>query len=242
MSAPSGKPDVSLLSPLEPTGSRTTISDGASGGYLFNEQHLSRQYPPMKTNAELRRTARIARRALTPQQQSAHALQACRLMATNGIFMRANRIAAYIAADGELDPKPLLALATRYNKNIYLPILQPSTHNSLWFSHYVPGDELIKNQFNIPEPNIRKRSPIKTWTLDIVLMPLVAFDAYGHRVGMGGGYYDRTFAYIKHHKQMHRPLLIGYAHECQKSSHINVQQWDIPLDGVVTEKRFYKNF
>jgi len=78
------------------------------------------------------------------------------------------------------------------------------------------------------------RTPLAA--LDIALVPLVAFDDYGRRLGMGGGYYDRTFAYLRHREHWRRPKLIGVAFEFQRVAELPAQPWDVPLDGIITEK------
>ncbi|PLY14411.1 MAG: 5-formyltetrahydrofolate cyclo-ligase [Sedimenticola sp.] len=201
--------------------------------------YSTRQSPPMNNNAEIRRSARQARRALTHAEQSQHAAQACQHARHSTPFIAAQRIAAYIATDGELDPLPLVNHAIECNKEIYLPVLQPTTQNQLWFSRYIPGEPLIPNRYAIPEPDIKYHPPIKAWSLDLVLLPLVAFDKKGSRVGMGGGYYDRTFAFMRKITAMPRPKLFGYAHDCQMTANIFLNKWDVPLDGVITEKQIY---
>ncbi len=111
--------------------------------------------------------------------------------------------------------------------------------NRLWFSEYKFGDKLIRNRYGIFEPDIRRRKPIPAWGLDLLLLPLVAFDASGNRIGMGGGFYDRTFAYLKTRNRWHTPKLIGIAHELQHIDSIEPNAWDIPLNGIVTESRIY---
>ena len=193
----------------------------------------------MKSNAALRKKIRQARRSLSVNEQKQHAAEAFRLARSSPLFLQSKRIAAYIAADGELNPSPLLDYAASCKKEIYLPVLRPFSNNSLWFSRYLSGDRLLPNRFSIDEPNISRYPPVPLWTLDLILLPLVAFDNKGHRLGMGGGYYDRTLARLKQHARLPQPKLFGYAHECQKSSRIKINQWDIPLDGIITEKRIY---
>jgi 5-formyltetrahydrofolate cyclo-ligase len=107
------------------------------------------------------------------------------------------------------------------------------------FIEHRKGEPLINNQFSIPEPSIRLRQPTKPWALDLVIMPLVAFDADCNRLGMGGGYYDRTFAYLNKRRFWRKPILIGVAHECQRVANLESEVWDIPLDAVVTEEKIY---
>ena len=78
------------------------------------------------------------------------------------------------------------------------------------------------------------------WGLDLILLPLVGFDLKGNRLGMGGGYYDRTLSYLRHRRFWIKPRLVGVAHECQKVDSLIARPWDIPLDAVVTETAFYR--
>ena len=96
------------------------------------------------------------------------------------------------------------------------------------------------NRFGIPEPSRRNRRLRLAWTLDLLLVPLVGFDTECHRLGMGGGYYDRTLSYLSHRDHWRRPRLIGLAHECQRVAALPVRPWDIPLDFVVTERQVYR--
>ena len=91
------------------------------------------------------------------------------------------------------------------------------------------------NRFGIAEPELGKNPTAPVWTLDIILLPLVAFDRAGNRMGMGGGFYDRTLARLNN-SAMERPLLIGLAHHCQEVEHLQAQSWDIPLDIIATDK------
>lgn len=111
--------------------------------------------------------------------------------------------------------------------------------NRLWFSEYRSGDRLIHNRYGIIEPDIRRRKPVAAWGLDLVLVPLVAFDKTGNRIGMGGGFYDRTFAYLISGNTWYKPKLIGVAHELQQLNSIQPNPWDVPLDGIVTERCLY---
>lgn len=156
-------------------------------------------------------------------------------------LLRHQHVALYIAADGELDPAPLLKHLRTLNKTLYLPVLRPARQRALWFSEYRPGDRLQRNRFGIPEPDIRHRKPVPAWGLDLIIMPLVAFSSSGIRVGMGGGYYDRTLAYQKRHPQWRKPELVGYGYDFQQQDDLEQRAWDVPLHGIITESR-YLNF
>ncbi len=162
-----------------------------------------------------------------------------RLLTRSTLFRNSKKVALYLETDGEIAISQLLPLIHSNKKRTYLPVLRPIPPNRLWFSEYRVSDKLIRNKYHIREPNIRKRKPIHPHGLDIVLVPLVAFDCNCNRVGMGGGFYDRTFAYLKTRNAWSKPKLIGVAHELQRVTQIQTNFWDIPLDGVVTESNFY---
>ena len=117
-------------------------------------------------------------------------------------------------------------------KKCYLP--QLTSEKTLHFALYEQNDPLVPNQYNIPEP--LPRAPIiSPEELDLVLVPLVAFAANGQRLGTGGGYYDRTFAFLRAGKNP-KPKLIGYAFAAQKAESLPVDSWDLQLHVVVTEE------
>ncbi|MCW8891135.1 MAG: 5-formyltetrahydrofolate cyclo-ligase [Sedimenticola sp.] len=192
----------------------------------------------MQNLKQLRQQIRKQRKALSRQQQRKNSLAACRHFIRNLNLLRAKKVALYLAADGELDPLPLINKLRRLKKRVYLPVLRPNNVNALWFSEYRLNDSLRPNRFGILEPNIKKRKPIVTWGLDLIIMPLVAFNNAGTRVGMGGGYYDRTLGYQHSRTHWIKPKLIGYAHECQYIEELPSRAWDIPLHAVITEHRF----
>ncbi len=189
--------------------------------------------------ALLRRECRRRRRSLTATQQADHSLAFAALVYRQGLLQRARRIAAYIGTDGELDPAPLFSTIHCCRKQLYLPVLRAHPQLKLWFVHHPAGGELIGNRFGIPEPPIRHHRICLPWALDIILVPLVAFDARCNRMGMGGGFYDRTLAYLRQRNVWRRPRLIGVAHECQRVERLPLNEWDVPLDRVITESRVY---
>src|SRR5579859_1546624 len=187
---------------------------------------------------ELRRHMRGLRAALAPAERSAAAEAAAQVAATIPQFRSARRIAAYVSIEGELDPEPLLTLARAAGKEVYLPVRPPSNKLPLSFLPYAAGATLRPNRFRIPEPAPSAGAALAPVELDLVFAPLVAFDARGQRLGMGAGFYDRSFAFLKDARTAH-PALIGYAYECQRSEGLDAEPWDVPLVGVVTEQRFY---
>jgi 5-formyltetrahydrofolate cyclo-ligase len=162
------------------------------------------------------------------------------LLGSEPDFLSARRVAAYWPADGELDPRPLLQSAIGRGRRGFLPMLRPGKRRKLWFLRYRPGEPMHANRFGIPEPARRQRRLALAWTLDLILVPLVGFDADCNRLGMGGGFYDRTLSFLRQRTHWHRPRLIGIAHECQRVERIQPQPWDIPLDAVATERGVYR--
>jgi 5-formyltetrahydrofolate cyclo-ligase len=193
----------------------------------------------LQQQKQVRRKIRAQRRALTQADQRRHSRAAIQILAGSSLFRNSHRIGIYLAHDGEIDITYLLTRIVAQRKQCYLPALRPMLPNRLWFSEYRIGDRLIHNRYGIVEPDIHRRKPIPAWGLDLVLMPLVAFDTSGNRIGMGGGFYDRTFAYLKARNSWHTPKLIGIARELQRIDSITPNPWDIPLDGIVTESRIY---
>lgn len=187
----------------------------------------------------LRRAMRQQRRALSPQQQQAAALALDRILGRHPLFQKSQHIAIYLPNDGEMDLTPLLTRALSMGKRCYLPVLSPLYHNRLWFAPYTAESRLSLNRFGIPEPDCVHSQTRPVWALDLLLTPLVAFDGAGNRLGMGGGFYDRTLAYLERRRHWRKPVLLGTAHAFQQVAELPHESWDIPLGGVVTEKALH---
>lgn len=184
----------------------------------------------------LRRELRARRRSLSPREQHLHGVLVARHLAGNAVFRRARRIAVYLPNDGEVDTASLVALSRAMGKALYLPALSSFRERRLMFVEWREGTRLVRNRYGIPEPRRRSGRIVPAVKLDLVVTPLVAFDECGTRLGMGGGYYDVTFARRNRHPRWKRPHLMGFAHAFQQVSVIERGGWDIPLDSVVTEK------
>ncbi|MDJ0958385.1 MAG: 5-formyltetrahydrofolate cyclo-ligase, partial [Arenicellales bacterium] len=131
-----------------------------------------------------------------------------------------------------------LVIPDAKSKSFYLPILPPRGQRRLWFGLYEPDTRLIPDRFGIPEPVNTKR--IRAESLDLVLVPLVAFDYSGGRIGMGGGYYDATLSFVKRRGRARSVTIIGAAYQFQNVDYIPKDYWDIPLSGVITDQRFIR--
>jgi len=187
----------------------------------------------------LRRKLRHVRRQLTPAQQRLAARRLYRQLTHHPQFRRARHIALYLPNDGEIDPRLLLQAAQRRGKATYLPVLNPWPRTRMVFQRIKPGERLRRNRFGIFEPVIRTARQRRVWALDLLLMPLVGFDGNGGRLGMGGGFYDRSLAYRAMRKKSHKPTLLGLAHECQRVDRLPLESWDVALQATVTDQGWY---
>jgi len=184
--------------------------------------------------AKLRSKLVRQRRALPPQlaRQAGHAASA--LTWQLPLMQRARRIAAYLAINGEIDCAGLIRTAWNRGREVYLPVLQGE---ALFFRRYRRNTLLVPNRFGIPEPT--GEPLLRAIALDVVIAPLVAFDQVGNRLGMGGGFYDRTFSFLRYRKSWRHPRLLGFAYQMQRVDNLPAQSWDVPLDAVVTESSKY---
>ncbi len=183
---------------------------------------------------------RQRRRTLAPRQQRLAATAIKHTLSQTLEFQQARRLAAYLCNDGEISPHAIMADAEKRGKRTFLPVLHPVKENRLYFLRHRPTTKLCKNRFGIAEPQLGSEPAAATWTLDIILLPLVGFDRQGNRLGMGGGFYDRTLARLLHHKPGKRPVLIGLAHHCQEVMQLQAQHWDIPLDIIATDREIIR--
>jgi 5-formyltetrahydrofolate cyclo-ligase len=146
-------------------------------------------------------------------------------------FRRARRVALFMAFDGEPSLAPLVDVARRQRKHLYVPVLHGMT---MTFAELEPSATLAPNLFGILEPKLD--GEIDARELDLVLTPLVGFDDLGVRLGVGRGYYDRCFRFLQHRRHWHRPKLLGVAYELQHVPPLVPSSWDVPLWAVVTER------
>ena len=186
----------------------------------------------------LRESHRKARKRLSEEEQAAAAAALSSLITAQEFYQSATKIAFYLAVDGEIDPQPLLSQALAEGKTCFLPIAGQHGEQLLSFAPYDSATELMENQWGIAEPHAPAIavSPIG---FDLVLVPLVAFDRECYRLGMGKGFYDRTFSF-KISNRSSQPLLIGLAHECQLAEGLPNENWDVSLDAVVTAEKIYR--
>lgn len=177
---------------------------------------------------------RARRRGLDPAQRARAAHDLARTVVRHPSFARARRIATYLARDGEIDPQPVVERAWASGRACYLPVLIDRPWPHLRFARHTPDTFFAANRYGIPEPVVARRELLMPRQLDLVLLPLVAFDARGHRLGMGGGYFDRTLAY-QLGRRWRRPRLLGVGYAFQQVPALEAAVWDVPVHGVVTD-------
>ena len=177
---------------------------------------------------------RAKRAAIDIKTREIAAKQAAKLFIHHPLFHTSQHIACYIAGVDEFDCTLIIEAIWAAGKNCYLPVLTPE--KQLEFFSYQRNDKLSPNRYGIPEPHDTQF--IATAKLDVILAPLVAFDRKGHRLGMGGGYYDRTLAFLLN-QSLAQPKFIGLSYACQEVPALTPDAWDVALQGVITEEDIY---
>lgn len=186
---------------------------------------------------QLRQQVRHARRQLAPQQQQHAAQQLSLRLQTLPQIQHSQHIAVYVAHDGEIDPQPFIEWLWQQGKSVYLPVLHPFSRGHLLFLHYDANTCMTHNRYQIREPKLDVRHVKPIAELDVICTPLVAFDGSGQRLGMGGGYYDRTLSQWHQHRQ--GPYPIGIGHDCQYIPQLPNEAWDVPLPIIITPNHQY---
>jgi 5-formyltetrahydrofolate cyclo-ligase len=177
-----------------------------------------------ESRRELRRRLRAARRAVPASERPLAARAIDRAIAQLGLPKPGMRVSAFEPYDGEIDPSVVLARSRALGCRVYLPEITHMRRRRLRF---------------VPESRRGPHGALNPRWLDLVLVPLVGFDARGYRLGVGGGFYDRHFAFLRHRRTWDRPLLLGIAFEAQRMERFAEEDHDVPLWGVVTERGVY---
>ncbi|PJC86269.1 5-formyltetrahydrofolate cyclo-ligase [Vibrio sp. HA2012] len=185
----------------------------------------------------IRRDIRTRRQSLTSLEQTLACEDALFNLQQLPVVQSARKIAIYLSVDGELDTHPMIEYFWQQGITVCLPVLHPFSPGHLLFLEYAPDSAMTENKFNIQEPKLDVTKVIPVAELDIIFTPLVAFDSEGHRLGMGGGYYDRTLENWFRSRTGPRP--VGIAHDCQFVQHLPTEHWDVPLPVVVTPGKIW---
>lgn len=185
----------------------------------------------------LRRQLKATRNALKPPARRQAARASLRLALRHGLLLRARRIGVYLPHGEEFDAHLLLNQILLMRRECYVPVL-PQRGRVLRFARIEHDSRMTRNRYGIAEPLDAR--PLRARQLDLLLMPLVGFDHQGFRLGMGGGFYDATLAFMRHRRSWRKPRLVGMAYECQRVESLPHDPWDMPLDAVLTERQLYR--
>ncbi|AMN46672.1 hypothetical protein ACG33_06095 [Steroidobacter denitrificans] len=175
---------------------------------------------------------RARRRQLSRAQRTAAARHFARHLAP--LLRPGKRIALYLPHDAEADPGVIIHRARQRGCTLYLPCITHYRRSRMRFLRFDQDTRLRTNRYGIREPDPAHAPDIAVRLLDLVLLPLIAFDDYGGRLGSGAGFYDRHLHHLCRQRQWRRPRLIGLAYEFQRVTHLKSAPWDVPMDGVVT--------
>lgn len=187
---------------------------------------------PLAARAALRRELRRRRGALSQWEREAAHRRVALLLSRLGRLRPGLRVGIYLPIGSEFDTRPLLEILRRRRCIAYLPRITAARAQRMTFSPLTPN--LRRNQHGILEPKGHVHTPAQD--LDLILLPLVGFDARGHRLGSGAGYYDRALCFRRRRRCWRGPTLIGIAYECQRVAALAARPTDIPLDAVITER------
>jgi len=191
--------------------------------------------------AQIRLDIRKARNNLSKNQQeiAAHSLKLNFIQYIKSQkTAKKKHIAIYLSNDGELDTSLLIKELWLNKQHVYLPVIHPFNGANLLFQRYEKNSPMRANRYGILEPKLNCSQICPLPALDYLLMPLVAFDKFGNRLGMGGGFYDRTLARL-HEENWQQPQLIGLAIESQKVDKLPIESWDVPLKTIITPNKTY---
>jgi len=178
----------------------------------------------------LRKQFRSIRQQLPDSVQQDHANAVFDLF-TQSEFTKAEHVALYLPNDGELNIRPIIEWLWENGKNVYLPLLENRT---LGFALYQKESPLVENKFHIKEPS--NEFVVDPEQLDLIMLPVVAFDQRGYRLGRGGGYYDETCRPIKDHA---KPVLLGVAHSEQYIETLPNTPQDVTMDALITNEKIW---
>lgn len=182
----------------------------------------------------LRARMAVRRNELDAKQRVAAAAGVLHSLEALPEFLVDRRVAGYWAVRGELPLNLAVASLQRRGQHYFLPVL--GARRQLRFAEYAAGTTLASNRVGIPEPQVPATEQRAPGELDVVLLPLLAFDRNGHRLGTGGGWYDASFAFLHGVARPAAPLLVGVGYAFQEVDGIRAEPWDVPLDYVATDQ------
>lgn len=199
-------------------------------------KNRKRSFVISKSKAEIRRQVRASCQRILPGERLLAAERAVQHFSNHPLFQTGKHLACYHSVLEEFDSSPMIEAIWQAKKHCYLPVLSTQGEKTLAFVPYQYGDALQRNRYGILEP-VKVTTVMPLAELDVVMTPLVAFDRKGHRLGMGAGYYDRTFAFLNDLDDANKkPKMVGLSFAIQELADLPYDPWDVLLDAVVTEK------
>lgn len=183
----------------------------------------------------LRQKIRDLRKSISPELHAHYSSQLIDQFARSERIQKAECVALYFSVDGEIDTAGVIDWCLKRGKKVALPVLHPFSKGNLLFMNYDTNTIMVKNKYNIPEPELNVQYVIPLNRIDILFTPMVAFDHEGNRLGMGGGYYDRTLQ--TYHQDHTGPYPIGLALDIQEVDALPTEIWDVPLPEIITPTR-----
>ncbi|MBD1581759.1 5-formyltetrahydrofolate cyclo-ligase [Pseudoalteromonas sp. S16_S37] len=191
------------------------------------------------SRSDIRKNIRKARNNLSDSEQKLAAKKININFFQHKKLTKNAKIGLYLSNDGELDTSELIQSLNDKKHQVFLPVIHPFNGTTLLFQRYEKNSPMKLNRYAILEPKLNCSHICPLYELDYLLMPLVAFDSFGNRLGMGGGYYDKTLARY-YQENLQKPELIGLAHDCQQVEQLPVEAWDVPLQQIITPSKFYQ--
>ena len=187
---------------------------------------------PLAARAALRQELRRRRAALSRSEREAAHRQVALHLSRIGRLRPGLRVGIHLSVGSEFDTTALIDMLRRRRCIAYLPRITDARAQRMTFTRATP--KLRRNRHGILEPT--GHAYTLAHDLDLILLPLVGFDAQGQRLGSGAGYYDRALSFRSRRSHWRGPRLIGIAYECQRVAALAVRPTDIPLDAVITER------
>ncbi|MGN1393798.1 MAG: 5-formyltetrahydrofolate cyclo-ligase [Succinivibrionaceae bacterium] len=183
----------------------------------------------------LRQKIRDLRKSISPELHAHYSSQLIDQFSRSEKIKNAKCVALYISVDGEIDTNGVIKWCQAKGKQVVVPVLHPFSKGNLLFLKYDKDTIMVKNKYDIPEPELNVQNVVPLEQIDIMFTPLVAFDSKGNRLGMGGGYYDRTLQ--TYHASKKGPYPIGLALDIQEVDTLPTEIWDVPLPEIITPTR-----
>jgi 5-formyltetrahydrofolate cyclo-ligase len=192
-----------------------------------------------ETRQSLRKAFRDKRLSLSSEQQTTSAQGLLKQYQKSALFQGAQNVALYLPFNGEVNTQPLIDYLWSVKRDVFVPILHPFCKGHLLFQAFTHDTKMRENHFGILEPMLDVQGVCPVEKLHVILTPLVAFDLTGNRLGMGGGFYDRTLTGLASLEEKRQPIVVGLAHELQKSAAIPAETWDVRLAYILTASKLY---